>query len=298
MLKKMLIGFLCILLSACAHQQKSLKVALDWFINPDHAPLFVAEHDGFFKQEGLNVNILNLSDPSDGPKLVAANKADIALTYEPELLIMQSKGLPLQQIGTLVNQPLDCLSVLASSSIDSIADLRDKKIGLSGSAVNHLLQQSMLNFNRLSLKDVQLINVRYNLTSALLSKNVNAVNGFMRNVEPIQMKLLGHPTRNFYPEDNGVPPYAELIWVSHASPSAEQQQEFEKFLQALTQATAYLKAHPEETWKEFAASYPQLNTPAKHASWLETVHYFDDHPAVLDLAQTKRFKMFMQQALI
>src|SRR5688500_14951632 len=53
-------------------KEKPLTLILDWFANPDHAPIFVAQQQGFFKQEGISVNIINPADPNDPPKLVAA----------------------------------------------------------------------------------------------------------------------------------------------------------------------------------------------------------------------------------
>jgi putative hydroxymethylpyrimidine transport system substrate-binding protein len=277
----------------CQAQNQSLTIVLDWFINPDHAPLFVAEQDGFFKAQGLDVKILPLSNPNDGPKYVAVGKADIALTYEPQLLLEKKKGLPLEQFATLVNQPLDCVSVLESSAIHSVSDLKGKSIGSSDGAVDHLLLQQMLADHHISLKAVNLVNVRYNLTTALMSEKVNAVSGFMRNVEPIQMQLAGKPTRNFYPEENGVPPYAELIWVSHNNPNAEEKIALAKFTIALQEATAYLKKHPDKTWQQFAKAYPQLNNPFNHDSWMMTLAFFDESPGILDVKQTVAFEKFM-----
>src|ERR1700723_219532 len=88
---------------------KPLTVVLDWFVNPNHAPLLVAQEKGFFKQQGLQVRLLAPTDPNDGPKLVATHKAEIALTYQPQLLLQINQGLPLMRFATLVNTPLNCL---------------------------------------------------------------------------------------------------------------------------------------------------------------------------------------------
>ena len=98
-------------------QSQPLTVVLDWFINPGHAPLLVAEQQGFFRQEGLRVKLVQPADPMDGPKLVAAQKAEIALTYQPQLLMQMDQGLPLVRFGSLVDTPLDCLVTLKSRGI-------------------------------------------------------------------------------------------------------------------------------------------------------------------------------------
>src|SRR5262249_50063904 len=114
---KKIILFTCFILTIClpAFSQTSpqkLTVMLDWYVNPDHGPLFVAQQQGFYQQQGLDVKFIPPADPADPPKLVAAGKADLAIDYQPHLLIETSHGLPVVQVGTLVDSPLSCLAVL------------------------------------------------------------------------------------------------------------------------------------------------------------------------------------------
>ncbi len=198
--------------SAFATTVKPLTLLLDWFPNPDHAALFVAQEKGFFQKEGLTVNIIAPADPDDPPKFVAVGKADIALTYQPQFVINVSKGLPLVRFATLIDTPLSCLVVNGKSNIQSIKDLKGKTIAYSGGSMNHVALQIMLKYNGLTLNDVKTINVHYDLTQALLSQRVDAVTGMMRNFELLQMKLHNAPGKAFYPEENGMPAYDELIW--------------------------------------------------------------------------------------
>src|SRR4051812_13564091 len=72
-----------------------LSVILDWFVNPDHAPLVVAKESGFFARENLDVALIAPADPSTPPRLVAAGQADIAVTYQADLMLDLKAGLPL-----------------------------------------------------------------------------------------------------------------------------------------------------------------------------------------------------------
>ena len=73
---------------------EELRVLLDWFVNPDHAPLFVALEKGYFAERGLEVVLIAPSDPSAPPKMVAAGRADIAVSYQPQLHLQVEAGLP------------------------------------------------------------------------------------------------------------------------------------------------------------------------------------------------------------
>ena len=106
-----------------------VTVLLDWFINPDHAPLYVALEKGFFKERGLDVTFIAPSNPNDPPKLVAAGKADLAVSYQHQHHLQVAQGLPLVRVATLVATPLNCLVVTADGKIRSLADLKGKTIG-------------------------------------------------------------------------------------------------------------------------------------------------------------------------
>ena len=54
-----------ILASAQSASAEKMIVLLDWFINPDHAPLYVALERGYFREAGLDVEFKNPADPND-----------------------------------------------------------------------------------------------------------------------------------------------------------------------------------------------------------------------------------------
>jgi len=209
---------LLLLLVFCAPvlaKSKDITVVLDWFINPNHASLFVAKEQGFFAKRGIELKFIVPGDALEGEKMVAAGRADVAVTYQPALVYYVSRGIPLVHFATLIDTPLNCVVTLADSKINSIKDLKGKKIGYSASDIDELIFSTMLKSSGLSLKDVKLINVRLNLTQALLSKKIDAFLGGMRNFEPIAIELEGKVAKTFYPEKHGFPVYDELILVAN-----------------------------------------------------------------------------------
>ena len=95
-----------------ANAADKLTVLLDWYVNPDHAPLFVADAQGFFAQQGLDVELIAPANPNDPPKLVAAKKADIAISYQPQLHLQVDAG-----IATCQNRHIGCNSPQLSGCI-------------------------------------------------------------------------------------------------------------------------------------------------------------------------------------
>jgi len=273
---------------ACAAEKVTL--VLDWYINPDHAPIIVAEQIGAFKEQGLYVKIVPPSDPSLPPRLVAAKQADLAITYQPQLHFFADQGLPLVRVGTLVNTPLNTVITL-DKNITSPAGLKGKKVGFSVSGIEEATLNTMLAHQGLTPADVSPVSVNFQLSGALLAGQVDAVIGGYRNIEALELQLQGKDPVVFNVEDYGVPTYDELVIV--ANRDEVNKPKIAKFLAALKKGNDYLQAHPEETWKTFASTHPELNTELNHQAWLKTLPLFARDPAHLDTARYQAYEQFL-----
>ncbi len=283
--------------SGPASAAEKLTLLLDWFVNPDHAPIIVAEARGYFAEAGLAVEIVAPADPNDPPKLVAAGQADIAISYQPQLHIQVDQGLPLVRIGTLVAAPLNSLVVLADGPVGSVAELKGRKVGFSVGGFEDALLKAMLARHGLDLADIELINVNFALTPALLSGQVDAVIGAFRNFELNQLDLEGRPGRAFYPEEEGVPAYDELIFIANAD--ALDDPRLGRFLDAVEAGTQYLINHPDESFALFVDGRPELDDELNRRAWRDTLRRFALRPAALDRVRYSRFAAFLEaQGLI
>lgn len=283
-----------VLFAATAQANEKLTVLLDWYINPDHAPLYVALEKGFFKKRGLDVELIAPSNPNDPPKLVAAGKADIAVDYQYQHQMQVDEGLPLVRISTLVATPLNCLATLKDGPVKSISDLKGKTIGYSVGGFETTLLKVMLEHGGLSLNDVKLVNVNFSLVPALLSKQTDAVIGAFRNVELNQMAIEKKLGRAFLVEEYGVPPYDELVIVANKKNIGEHK--YRLFVDALEEGVQYLVNHPEESWQLFIkGDRKNLDDELNKLAWKATLPRFALRPGALDKHRYIRFAQFMQQ---
>ena len=270
-----------------------LTLLLDWFINPDHAPIMVADQLGYFEAADLDVEIVAPADPNAPPGLVAAGQGDIAISYQPQLHIQIHEGLPLARIGTLVGTPLNSLVVLEDGPIASIADLEGKKVGFSVGGFEDALLGAMLAKHDLSLDDIELINVNFALSPALLAGQVDAVIGAFRNFELNQLDIEGQPGRAFFPEEEGVPAYDELIFI--AKNDRLDDPRLARFLDAIEAGTQYLLNHPDESYQLFLKSGEELDNELNARAWKDTLRRFASRPAALDTARYRRFSAFLEE---
>ena len=291
-LKIILSLFTLTLTSNVNASSEKLTIGLDWFINPDHAPLIIAKKRNFFKDLNLNVEMIEPADPNDPPKLVAAGKLDIAISYQPQLHIQVDQGLPVARIGTLVSVPLNSLVVLRDGPIKKISDLRGKKVGFSVGGFEEALLSGMLQKYNLNMSDVELVNINFSLSPSLIAKKVDAVIGAFRNFELNQMDIVNKPGRAFYPEEHGVPIYEELIYI--ANQKNKNNPLFDKFFNAIQKATLTIINDPVSTWKDFSSFRKGLDDELNKRAYKDTISRFALRPQAHDLKIYKNFSKFLK----
>lgn len=271
-----------------------LTLMLDWFVNPDHGPVIIAQEKGYFDEQGLAVDIIAPADPADPPKLVAAGKADLAISYQPQLHLQVHEGLPLIRVGTLIATPLNCLLVLKNGPIKRIADLAGKKIGFSVAGVEEALLTAILKNNGVTLDDIELVNVNWSLSPSLMSRQVDAVIGAFRNFELNQMDIEGIPGKCFYLEEEGLPAYDELIYVANAN--TIDADKIARFLAATEKATQFIVNHPQASWEIFSSTAKELQDELNQRAWRDTLPRFALRPAALDAGRYARMEAFLLES--
>ncbi len=284
--------------TSSAYAKDKISLMLDWFVNPDHAALIVAQQKGFFDKYDLDVEIIEPADPSLAPKLVASGDVDMAVDYQPQLQQQVAEGLPIVRVGTLVSTPLNSLVVLKNSNIKQLSDLKGKKIGYSVSGFEDAILNIMLRSVDMSKDDVELVNVNFSLSPSLLSGQVDAVVGAYRNFELNQLKLEKSEGLAFFPEEHGVPAYDELILTANSKNLSDKK--FSNFLSALEEATIFTLNHPDEAWEAFVSYKPnELGDELNQMAWKDTLPRLALRPRALDAHRYQAMAEFMQaQGLI
>lgn len=285
-------------IASAARAADKVTVLLDWFLNPDHAALVIAKTQGLFAKRNLEVELVVPADPSAPPKLVAAGKGDYAISYQPQLQLLvaterPSESLPLVRVGVLVAQPLNALVSLADGPVKSIADLKGRKVGFSVAGFEDAILAAMLETVGLGLKDVTLVNVNFNLTTALKSKQVDAVIGAFRNFELNDLEIENLKGTAFLVENHGVPVYDELVLVARRD--GLDVGRTARLLDALREATDWLRQHPDVAWQAFAAyGGKEVANELNRRAWKDTLPLLASDPAALDRARYERFAAFLK----
>jgi putative hydroxymethylpyrimidine transport system substrate-binding protein len=244
---------------------------LDWFPNADHAALYSAIAAGDFRAVGLDVQPVVPAETAEPLKLLAAGKVNVAISYEPEVLLAREQGLKVVSIGALVQRPLTSLIALPGQHASSVASLAGKTVGTAGIPYQAAMLRTMLAHAKVEPSRVREANVGFNLVPAMLSGKVAATLGGYWNYEAIQLRLM-HKHPLVIPVDQaGVPTYDELVLVVRESEARTDGQDLRAFLQALTRGERAARSNPAAAAALLVKANPSLEAKLQLESIKQTL---------------------------
>ncbi|WP_318361309.1 ABC transporter substrate-binding protein [uncultured Agathobaculum sp.] len=194
---------------------RHLTVVLDWYPNALHAFLYQAQKEGYFAEQGLEVDIQPPAGVNDAMSMVAAGKADIGLYYQQDVIRARAEqDVPIKSIGAVVQGPLNIILSLKDKNITTPKDLEGKTVGYAGTELSEALVHSIMQSNGADPDSVNMVDVGFDLMSSMTTGNVDATIGCLVNHEVPQMEKEGFEVNYFFPDDFGVPQYYEGIFLA------------------------------------------------------------------------------------
>jgi putative hydroxymethylpyrimidine transport system substrate-binding protein len=224
-----------------------LTVMLDWFPNADHAGLYAAQASGEYKRAGLDVKFVTPSDAATPLKLLQAGRVDLAISYQPDVLLARDQGADVVSVGALVQKPLTSLMSIGDHAVTDPEQLAGKTVGTAGIPYQTAYLQTILRKAGVQPSTVKQVNVGFNLTKAMIGKKVDATIGAFWNVEGVELQKQGRKPHILRMEDLGVPTYDELVVAArHQDLDTAGGSKVRRFMQATARGYAMVKADPEK----------------------------------------------------
>jgi putative hydroxymethylpyrimidine transport system substrate-binding protein len=254
--------------------QRDLVLQLDWYPNADHVGIVSALERGLFRRRGLDVSLRPPANVGDPLRLVAAGRADVGISYEPELFYAQQHDLPVVAVAAIVPRALNSIIARGDAGVRRPADLRGTTIGVDGSRSTDAYLDTVLRRSGVSPDDVERVPVGFGLVPALQSGRVDAIIGAFQNVEGVQLRRRGlHPV--VFPVDrHGVPPYDELVLVASAArleDDAPYRRAVRRFVGGMVEGTRWAEAHPRAATSLLSERVARAERPALAASVAATL---------------------------
>lgn len=224
---------------------REMNVVLDWYPNALHTFIYTAIEKGYYEEEGLDVKIQFPANDNDALALVAAERAEIGLFYEHDIIqAVANQNVGIKSIGAVVQSPLNIILSLKDQNITSPEDLEGKTIGYSGTAMSEALVKTLMEAVGASVDDVNMINVGFELMSAMTTGNVNATIGCLVNHEVPELEHQGFEVNHFSVSGYGIPNYYECVFLSNNKMIENEPEALAGFLRASAKGFADFKADP------------------------------------------------------
>ena len=253
---KKIISWLCVLalaLSLCApvaladdKELKDFEVILDWYPNAMHTFLYIAQEKGYFAEEGLNVTLTPPAGFSDALSFPVAGRAQVGLYYMSDLVnAYVNEGMPVQIIGTLTQTSLNVLASLTESGIVTPDQIKGKIVGYTGGSGLEAKIRTLTRQVGLADTDYELIDIGFDIITALTTKNVDVVGGGMVNSEMIELEHAGFDVSYWNWVDFGVPQEYNTVFLTSQAQYQQDPELFAAFLRACKKGFDDMKADPE-----------------------------------------------------
>lgn len=279
-------------------ERRPFKITLDFYPNPDHAGIYTGLATGAFEQAGLDLTVETPSDPAAPIKQVAAGRTDLAISYQPELLLARDQGLDVKAVAAIVDEPLTSMIWLPKSKIRSVADLRGKTVATAGIPYQDAYLDSILERAGVPANSVKRVNVGLGLQPALLGGRADATLGAFRNIEGVELARRGAKPTVKPVNELGIPRYDELILVARESTLEEKAEDIRLFIAALERGTQAAIADPAAATEAILAANDGLE-PKLTRAWVDaTLPLLEPEPGVpfgrMDPARWSRFIAWMR----
>lgn len=225
---------------------QKVSVLLDWYPNAVHSFLYAAKDQGYFKEAGLEVELITPAGTEDGITLVAANKADLAISYPKQIILARGQEIPVKSVGAIVRSSLNQLMVRKDVGVKTLKDLEGKKVGYPSFDIDKETVKAMVKEAGGDPSKVEFVDVGYDLMTSIETKRVDAIIGGYINHEKIILEKQGIGLDTFNPVDFGVPNNYELAFIASDEGVKNNNDKIQAFLEAVKKGYEYTKNNPDK----------------------------------------------------
>lgn len=253
---------------------QKLTLMLDWFPNADHVGIYEGLARGDFRQAGIDLEVQTPSNPSEPLQLAQAGRVDVAISYEPQLMIDRDHYGTILSFAALVDRPLTSIISIGSKRIRTAAQLRGKTVGTAGIPYQTAYLDTILAHAGVPASSVRRVDVGSDLVPAMLSGKVDATLGGYWNYEAIQLRQARKRPNVIPVQQAGVPTYDELVLTTSEIYFENHVSLLRRFVQALARGYEQARADPQAAVDALVKANPSLSPTLQLAAVKATLPAF------------------------
>ncbi|WP_067516061.1 ABC transporter substrate-binding protein [Endozoicomonas ascidiicola] len=253
-----------------------LSLLLNWYANPYHTPIFIAQQLGFYEEEGIFPGIMETTDPSDVTDLIGQNKVDIALKAMIHTYAARAKGYKVVSTGTLFHEPPTGIIFLKSSGIKGFEDIKGKRIGYIGS-FGKIIIDDLARRAGINVGDYETVRVGMNLTDAIMKGTVDAGMG-IGCFQQVELEHVSGQETGMLRVDElaglGCCCFCSILFLVHESYLAKNPDTVAGFMRATQRGMHWTLENPEKAWEMLCDKIPSLRTEVFQKIYISCLPYF------------------------
>ena len=242
----------------------AVELQLDWLPNAQFAGILYAQSAGWYRQAGIDLTILDWTPYTNQVDALASDRTLLVSTEDNLLIRARSKGAPVKAIGVMMQFSGIGWMALADSGIQSIPDLRGKRLGIhpDGEAA---IQLALRHYG-MAWSDVEIQEVGYDYATLLMNRQVDAMQCLLM-VEPLEVAALGQQVNTIRGFDLGYQVYAQVIATTDRL-IEQHGEELVRFLQVTFDGWRAAFANPTRSAEIVVADYLPDANPQLQAQML------------------------------
>jgi len=255
----------------------------NWHATAYHAPLYLAQAKGYFKDEGIKVALLEPNDPSDVTEIIGTGKVDLGFKAMIHTLAAKARGFPVVSIGSLLDEPFTGVVYLKDSGITAdFRSLKGKRIGYVGEFGKIQIDELTRHYG-LEPSDYTAVRCGMNVSKAIIKGEIDAGIG-LENVQMVELEEWlaeqGRPKSDVSMlridelAELGCCCFCTILYIGNEKFVSENPEKVRAFLRAVKKATDFVLAHPDQAWEEYIDFKPVLATPLNRKMFERSYAYF------------------------
>lgn len=231
---------------------------LNWMAGGANAGFAAALAEGYYKDAGLDVTLVQGNGSGNTAQMVAAGRAQLAYADAVAVSQLIAKGAPMKVVSTVYQSNPNAVMSLKKANIKSVKDLAGKKVGVPSGSSQTTMLPLLLKSNNLKESDINMIDMPVaSMVPALLQGQVDAVLGSI-DAYQIQAEAQGAQLDVYRFADHGVPTVSTSIFASNAY-LKENPEVVKKFIAASLKGWSFALDNPEKAVKDLKSVFPEMN---------------------------------------
>ena len=258
---------------------EEVTVVLDWTPNTNHTGLYVAEHEGYFAEESLDVEIL-LPGEATPEQLVASGQADFGISYQENVTYARTQDVPIVSIAAIIQHNTSGFASLKEAGIEKPKDFEGKVYGGWGSPIEEAVMDTIMRIDGADIDQVEYVNIgNTDFFTAVERGDIDFAwiyygwTGIEAELRDIALNMI------YLNEYSDALDYYTPVIITSEKMIAEKEQTVRNFLKAVAKGYQFAIEKPDEAAEILSEAVPELDRDLvkKSQEWLAP-RYQDDAP--------------------